>query len=225
LGNFLKKMGVKINGLGTHTIRIQGIKQVSREVKHDIIPDQIEAGTFAVLAAATKSQILIKNVNLEHLDSIISKLQQIGVKMEKHGRNLLVRPAHKLKAFKFQALPYPGLPTDLQAPFGVLATQCYGTSLIHDPLFEGRLGYIQELIKMGANAIVADSHRAIINAPTPLYGTEIKTLDLRAGATLIIAGLLAKGETIINQAEIIDRGYEKIEERLRKIGAQISRIS
>ena len=121
-------------------------------------------------------------------------------------------------------MPYPGFPTDLQSPFGVLATQCQGASLIQDPLFEGRMNYVSELIKMGANAIVADPHRVIINGPTTLYGREIKSFDLRAGATLIIAGLIAEGETIINQAEIVDRGYEEIEKRLSYLGAKIKRI-
>ena len=137
---------------------------------------------------------------------------------------MTIQPSPQLKAFRLQTLPYPGFPTDLQAPFGVLATQAKGTTLIQDPLFEGRMGYVSELIKMGANAIVADPHRVIINGPTPLYGTDIRSFDLRAGATLIIAGLIAQGETIIDQAEIVDRGYEKIEERLNKLGAQIKRI-
>ena len=220
---FLSKMGAKIQGIGTHSLKIKGVKKL-KGVNYRIIPDQIEVGTFVVLAAATKSKILIKNIISEHLESILLKLEQIGVKFKVFQKELLIYPSGNLKSFKLQALPYPGFPTDLQAPFAVLATQTQGTSLIHDPLYEGRMGHIPELIKMGANAKVVDPHQVVINGPASLYGAEIKTLDLRAGATLIIAGLVAQGETIIDQAEIIDRGYEKIEERLAKLGAEIKRM-
>ena len=120
-----------------------------------------------------------------------------------------------------QTGPYPAFPTDVQAPFGVLATQASGTSLIHDIMFEGRLGYINELIKMGANATICDPHRVLISGPTPLYGTEIRSLDLRAGATLVIAGLVAEGETMIRDAEILDRGYYQLKERLTLLGAEM----
>jgi len=220
---FLSKMGAKIQGIGTHSLKIKGVKKL-KGVNYKIIPDQIEAGTFAVLAAATKSKILIKNIIPEHLESIFLKLEQIGVKFKVFQKELLIYPTGNLKSFKLQALPYPGFPTDLQAPFAVLATQTHGISLIHDPMYEGRMGYIPELIKMGANATVVDPHQVVIKGPTSLYGTEIKTIDLRAGATLIIAGLVARGETVIDQAEIIDRGNEKIEERLAKLGAEIKRI-
>ncbi|MFN3301500.1 MAG: UDP-N-acetylglucosamine 1-carboxyvinyltransferase [Patescibacteria group bacterium] len=223
LCNFLNKAGAKISGIGTHTLEIIGTKKL-KGVEHTIIPDQIETGTLAVIGALNQGKILIKNIAPEHLDIILLKLKQIGVNFELKKNSLLVYHTAKLKAFNLQTLPYPGFPTDLQAPFGLLATQCQGTSLIKDPMYEGRLGYIQELVKMGANAIIADPHRVIITGPTPLYGQEIKTLDLRAGATLIIAGLIAYGETIINDAEIIDRGYEKIDERLAKLGAKIKRL-
>jgi len=224
LCRFLNKMGAKIEGIGTHTLKIKGVKKL-RGVKYKIIPDQIEAGTFAALAAATKSQIFIKNVNPDHLEIILLMLERIGVKFDLYKEGLMIHPSINLRSFKLQILPYPGFPTDLQAPFAILSTQVRGTSLIHDPLFESRMGYVAELIKMGANAIVADPHRVIINGPTPLYGTEIKTFDLRAGAALIIAGLVAHGETIIREAEIVDRGYEKIEERLSCLGAEIKRIN
>ena len=223
LCHFLQRMGAKIWGIGTHTLRIRGVKKL-KGTTYKIIPDQIEVGTFAVLAAATKSRLLIKNIVPAHLDSIFSKLEAIGLRFKVFSKDLLIYSATKLKPFKLQTLPYPGFPTDLQAPFAVLATQVHGTSVIYDSLYEARTGHITELIKMGANAIVTSPHRVIINGPTPLYGTEIKTPDLRAGATLIIAGLVAQGETVINQAEIIDRGYERIEERLSQIGAEIKRV-
>lgn len=219
---FLNKMGADIKEIGTHTLRIKGQKRLFG-AKHRIIPDQIEAGTFAVVAAATHSEVEIKNIIPEHLDIVLLTLQKIGVKFELDKKSLLVKPSSNLQAFKLQAMPYPGFPTDLQAPFGVLATQCRGTSLIHDPLYEGRLGYINELQKMGANAVICDPHRVLITGPTPLYGQEIKGLDLRAGATMVIAGLVAKGETILSGAEILDRGYESLDERLRGLGAAIER--
>ncbi len=223
LCNFLNKMGAKIAGIGTHTLMIDGVKEL-HGAEHTIIPDQIEVGTLAVMAAATRGEIKIKHIIPEHLEIILLKLKQVGVNFEVGPDYLQVLPSADLRAFKLQTMPYPGFPTDLQSPFGVLATQCQGTSLIQDPLFEGRMGYVNELAKMGANAIIADPHRVIITGPTPLYGQDIKSLDLRAGATLIIAGLIATGQTTINQAEVIDRGYEKIEERLVKLGAHITRV-
>lgn len=221
LCSFLNQMGAKIKGVGTHTLEIEGVKEL-KGIKYSIIPDQIEIGTFAVMAAATRSHITIENIIPEQLDIILLKLKQIGVNF-KVGNNFLEILPSELKSFRLQTMPYPGFPTDLQAPFAILATQAIGTSLIHDPMFEGRMGYVSELVKMGANAIVADPHRVIISGPTPLYGIGIKSFDLRAGATLIIAGLVAQGQTIVSQAEIIDRGYEKIEERLKQLGADIIR--
>lgn len=223
LCHFLNEMGAKISGIGTHTLIVDGVKKV-KGVEHTIIPDQIEVGTFAVAATVTRGEVKIKNIVPEHLEIILLKLKQMGVKFEVGENYLQIYPSTNLRAFKLQTMPYPGFPTDLQAPFGVLATQCHGTSLIQDPLFEGRMAYVQELIKMGANAIIADPHRVVITGPTPLYGQEIKSFDLRAGATLIIAGLIAHGQTIINQAEVVDRGYERIEERLGKLGASIKRF-
>lgn len=226
---FLQKMGAKIQGSGTHILVIDGVKSL-QGAEHIIIPDQIEIGTFAVAAAATRGEIEILPVIPEHLDIIVLKLGQAGVNYEicnfdqNKAAILKIKPSLSLKSFRLQSLPYPGFPTDLQAPFGVLATQCAGASLIQDPMFEGRMSYVNELVKMGANAIIADPHRVIINGPTPLFGREIKSLDLRAGATLIIAGLIAEGETIINEAEVVDRGYEDIKGRLQALGARIERI-
>jgi UDP-N-acetylglucosamine 1-carboxyvinyltransferase len=219
---FLNNMGAKISGVGTHTLIIEGVEKL-HGARHILIPDQIEIGTFAVAAAVSRGEVAIEGIMPEHLDIILLKLKEVGVNFELGGNFLKIKPSTNLQAFRLQALPYPGFPTDLQAPFGVLATQCAGTSLIQDPLYEGRMNYVSELIKMGANAIVADPHRVVITGPTPLYGQEIKSFDLRAGATLIIAGLIADGETIINEAEIVDRGYEKIEERLSALGAKIKR--
>ncbi|MDO8581652.1 MAG: UDP-N-acetylglucosamine 1-carboxyvinyltransferase [bacterium] len=222
LALFLQEMGAKIAGAGTHTLTIQGVSQL-HGADHTVIPDQIEVGTFAVAAAVTGGDVLITNIVADHVDLVRSKLHQIGVKTELTDHSLHVTASFPLRSFRLQTFPYPGFPTDLQAPFGVLATQCSGTSLIHDPMYEGRLGYVSELIKMGANAIICDPHRVLVTGPTPLHGQEVKSLDIRAGATLLIAGLIADGETIIHDAEVLDRGYEKFEERLRNIGAEITR--
>lgn len=227
LCHFLNFAGAKIKGIGTHTLIIEGVKQIAG-IQYTLIPDQIEIGTFAVLAALTKGKIKIENIVSEHLEIILLKLKQIGIdfKLENFNKNtnLIINPVSHLKNFNLQTLPYPGFPTDLQAPFAVLATQCQGSSLIYETLYEGRFKYADELIKMGAKIKNLDSHQILISGPTPLFGQEIKSFDLRAGATLIIAGLIAQGETIINQAEIVDRGYERIEEKLLELGADIKRV-
>jgi UDP-N-acetylglucosamine 1-carboxyvinyltransferase len=222
LCKFLLGMGAKISGYGTHRVVIEGVKNL-HGTTHQIVPDYIEVGTWAVLAAVSRGELNISPVVPDHLASVLLKLREIGVLYELKNNTLVVRASRQLKSFKLQAMPHPGFPTDLQAPFSVLATQANGTSLIHDPLYEGRMNHITELIKMGANALIADPHRVVVTGPTPLYGREIRSFDLRAGATLVIAGLIAQGETIINDAEVIDRGYEHIDERLKTVGAHLRR--
>ncbi len=230
LARFLNKMGARVKGLGVHTIQIEGIgkkdsSSMLHGAEHKLIPDPIEAGTFAIAAIATKGDVEINNVNPHELDLVIEKLKEIGANIETKKNKLLIKPASKLNAIKkIEARTYPGIPTDLQAPFAVLATQAEGTTLIHDTMYENRLAYINELNKMGANAIICDPHRALITGPTPLYGQNITSFDLRAGATLIIAALLATGKSTIDKIEQVDRGYEKIEERLRNLGADIERV-
>lgn len=228
LGGFLNILGAKITGLGTHDFKISGSKKLNdskREVNFNIINDPIEAGTFMVLGALAAKQLVIKNAPLRHLVAPILKFKEFDADFYIENNNIIVKNSlKKIRSAKVQTLPYPGFPTDLQAPFGVLATQSKGETLIFDTLYEGRLRYIKELVKMGARAKILDPHRAIIFGRTPLHGATIKSLDLRAGATLVIASLIAKGETILHDAETIDRGYEKLEERLRLIGADIKRI-
>lgn len=221
----LKKMGVKIKVLPEHIIEIQGNKKL-KGFKYSLISDPIEAGTFVLMAAATKSTITIKNFPYDYLRLTLKRLRDFGLDWElKDNDTLIVKSSNNIKVDKVQALPYPGIPTDLLPLFGVLATQTEGLTLLHDPLYEGRLKYLEELNKMGANIIFADPHRAIVTGPTPLYGVEINSPDLRGGASLIVGALIAKGQTTISNIYQIDRGYEKIDERLRAIGADIQRIS
>lgn len=223
LGRFLRKMGANIKGCGFHTIQIDGVEKL-HGARHTIQPDPIEAGTFVIAAGATRGDVLVKNVVPDELDLVLEKLKEAGVVFEINGNTIHVKPTTKLGTLsKIEARTYPGIPTDLQAPFAVLATQTDGNTLVHDTLYEGRMNYINELTKMGANAVICDPHRAIITGPTPLYGTDINSFDLRAGATMIIAALLAQGKSTLSGIEQVDRGYEAIEERLANLGADIKR--
>jgi UDP-N-acetylglucosamine 1-carboxyvinyltransferase len=224
LAYFLQKMGATIEGIASHTLVVKGSSEL-HGASHDIIPDPIEAGTFILLAHATKSNLTIKNVEAGYLTLFFKRLKDFGFPYEFSGPNTLVTyPWNSAKIDRIQTLPHPGLATDLQSAFGVLATQTKGATLLHDPLYEGRLKYLEELNQMGADIIFCDPHRAIINGPTPLYGTSITSVDLRGGAALVIAGLVAHGKTAIGNVYQIDRGYEKLEERLQSIGADIQRI-
>jgi UDP-N-acetylglucosamine 1-carboxyvinyltransferase len=226
LCRFLVKCGAKIKGIGSHDIEIDGVKSLKAPTTAwPVVPDMLEIGTFAVAAALTKGDIEMSPVVPEHLDAIRNALSRVGVRHDIDGDTFRVQGVGRMDSFKLQTMIYPGFPTDLQAIFGLLATQCHGTTLLHDPMFESRMGYINELTKMGANAIIADPHRAIVTGPTPLRGTEIRSLDLRAGATMVLAGLAAQGETIIHDAEMVYRGYEDLDGRLRELGADITRIN
>lgn len=226
LGNFLiKSLGAKIIGLGSHWINSSPAElNPPKAIRYQIINDPIEAGTFAVMAAATKSNLNIKGVNVNHLDAPLEKLKEFGVVFECNGNTLSINgEKSSLRAARVQTLPYPGLPTDLQAPFGVLATQSVGKTFIFDMMYQNRLGYVNELKKMGADAEIIDPQRAVINGPIELRGTEMESLDLRAGATLVIAALAAQGKSIIGNIEQVDRGYERLDERLQNLGANIVR--
>lgn len=221
----LKKMGAEIKKAGVSCLRISGKKKL-KGFNHTIISDPIETGTFIVATLATQGDVLIKNAQLSFLDLFLKRLYDFGAKFEILGtESIRVLPSPNLKIDKIQSLPYPGIHSDLQPELGVLATQTKGPTLIHDPLYEGRLKYLEDLNKMGADIIFCDPHRAIVYGPTQLQGAEIPSPDLRAGAALVIAGLIAKGKTIINNIYQIDRGYEKIEERLQQLGADIKRIN
>jgi len=224
LGKFLVLMGARIKGLGTHTLEITGTKNL-RGAKHTIIPDANEAATFLIMGVVTGSPIRVKNAVENHLDLVLEKLREFGADFKIGKDYIEVVPAKKLQAIsKIDTRTYPGIPSDVQAPFGILATQAQGETLMYDTLFEGRFNYIGEIKRMGANANVVDAHQVMIAGPTKLKGQEIKSFDLRAGASLIIAALLAQGKTIIKDIYQVDRGYERIEERLQKLGADIRRI-
>jgi len=227
VARFLNASGAEIGSAGTPTIRIKGKENLSRNnVEHNIIPDSDEAVSLAVLAASTRSDVVIRGINPDFIEDGILKLKTLGANLEVGEDYLHVKkPTALYRAGKIQSGLYPKLMSDQLPPFAVLATQAQGTSLIHEWMYEGRLGYVNELIKLGANAVIMDPHRALIIGPTPLRGAELRSLDIRSGMTTIIAGLVAEGETIINDVNIIDRGYEKIEERLRALGADIKRVT
>ncbi len=218
---FLQASGARIKGIGTHELEIVGVERLTPPASWEVIADANEAATFAVAAAVTHGSLKITGVDPTHMEASISLLRRAGVPVEILPDGLHVRRAPRLQAFRLQAMIYPGFPTDNQAPFGLLATQCHGTTILHDPLFESRLGYLNELAKMGANVVIADPHRAVVNGPTPLRGTDIRSLDLRAGVTMVLAGLIAEGETVIHDAEIVYRGYERLDERLQSVGARL----
>lgn len=222
LANFLKKMGAKIRGEGTHQIETFGMKKL-KGAKYSVIPDRIEVGTFALAAASTGGNVLIEGIKSSHLESFLWKLKEVGVNFKVGEDYLNIVPSHHLKATNIKTAPYPGFATDFQAPFAVLLTQASGKSIIFETIFEERLSYIAELVKMGAEAKILNPHECEIKGPTKLKGTRLTVHDLRAGATLILADLVASGRSEINQVEIIDRGYERLEEKLRSLGADIKR--
>ncbi|MCX6790932.1 MAG: UDP-N-acetylglucosamine 1-carboxyvinyltransferase [Candidatus Gribaldobacteria bacterium] len=220
----LKNMGADIEGVGTHTLKIKGVKKL-KGVEHKIVSDYLEAGTFIVMGALTEGRLVVKNVVLEHLDHFLEKLRQMGIDFRKDTNSVEVFESRDIKPVKVQALPYPGFPTDLLPLVVPVLTQATGKSLIHDPLYENRLQYTQELRKMGADIEIVDPHRAFVFGPTLLKGVTIESWDIRAGASLVLAGLMAEGKTTIKNVDQIDRGYEKIEERLNQLGCNIKRAS
>lgn len=223
LASVLEKMGAEINSNWARQIEITGKKKL-KGFKHTIISDPIETGTFIIAALATKGEVIIKQAELSFLDLFLKRLKDFGAKFQVlDSKTIKIKPSKRLAMDKIQSLPYPGIHSDLQPELGVLATQMKGPTLIHDPLFEGRLKYLEELNKMGANIIYCDPHRAIVYGPSQLQGVTLRSSDLRAGAALLIAGLVAKGTTEIQNIYQIDRGYEKIEERLTGLGADIKR--
>lgn len=224
LAILLNRMGARVSETASHTITVRGRRNLKGGAFTNI-SDMLEAGFFILLGAATRSKIKVEGAPIADLRLFFKKLDDIGIKYRTDDRtaSVTVLPS-TLRSFKMQSLPHPGIPTDMQAPFSVIATQAQGSSLIHDPLYEGRLRHILELTKMGASAVICDPHRVIINGPTPLFGKTMPSLDIRSGATLVMAGLVAEGRTIIEEADIIERGYFQLPERLQSLGARINKV-
>lgn len=223
LCQLLVKMGAKIDGIGEETIRIKGVEELGGAT-HRIIPDRIEAGTFLVAGALNQDEITLTNVCSEHLTTVIEKLKFSGAIIEqREPETLTVKGINKIRPQDITTSSYPGFPTDMQAQFTVLMTQAEGTSIITETIFDRRFSHINELLRLGANIEVLGD-KAVVKGKTPLSGAEVIASDLRASASLVLAGLIASGETIINDVEHLDRGYEKIEEKLKAIGANIERL-
>jgi UDP-N-acetylglucosamine 1-carboxyvinyltransferase len=222
LAALLNKMGAKIEGAGSSTIRIQGVSKL-HGARHKIIPDRIEAGTFVIAGALTGGDLIVNNCDPAHLGALLHKLEECGVKFKTNGECVRVMGGGPLRAADISTEEYPGFPTDMQAQYMALATQAEGTSVVTENIFENRFMHAQELVRMGAN-IKVEGRRALVRGKTPLSAAAVQCSDLRASASLVIAALVADGETILDRVYHVDRGYERIEEKLRAVGAQIRRI-
>ncbi len=223
LANFLNKMGARIKGAGTDTIKIEGVKKLG-SVAHHVIPDRIEAGTFMVGAAMTGGNVLIKNIVPDHLKAVIAKLRECGAYIEMIDEGMIVRGDKKpLNSTDIKTLPYPGFPTDMQSPFMALLTVAKGPSVVIETVFENRFMHVGEFNRMGAN-IKTDGNCAIIPGNKKLQGAQVVATDLRAGAAVVLTGLVADGTTEVSQIYHVDRGYENFVEKLRALGANIMRV-
>jgi UDP-N-acetylglucosamine 1-carboxyvinyltransferase len=222
LAALLNKMGARIEGAGTATIRVHGVETL-HGARHRIIPDRVEAATFVIAGAVSGGDLNVAGCEPHHLDALLRKLEETGVKTCAAADSIRVMGDNPLKAADMVTEEYPGFPTDMQAQFMALATQAEGTSLITENIFENRFMHAQELVRMGAN-IKIEGRRAVVRGKTPLSAAAVQASDLRASASLVIAALVADGETIIDRVYHIDRGYENIEEKLRGVGAKIRRI-
>ena len=230
LAVLLNKMGAKIDGAGTPEIRIRGVSRL-HGAEHTIIPDRIEAATFLTAAGITGGELVVERCNPEHLMAVLAKLGEVGVQVvpdadngTNGGHKLTVKAGTKLRAFNVTTQEYPGFPTDMQAQYMALMTQAEGSSVITETIFENRFMHALELARMGAD-IAVNGRRAVVCGKTLLSGAKIQASDLRASASLVLAGLAAEGETLIDRVYHIDRGYERIEEKLTQVGAKIARIS
>lgn len=223
LANFLNAMGADIKGAGTDVIKIRGKKHLNGGHTYTIIPDQIEAGTYMIAAAATKGDVLIKNIIPKHMESLTAKLQEMNVKVEVYDDSIRVCGKDKIQKVNIKTLPYPGFPTDLQPPITALLCGAEGTSIITEGVWDNRFQYVDELKRMGAR-IKVEGRMAVIEGPVDLTGAPVRAMDLRAGAAMVIAGLMARGETVISNIHYIDRGYERLDEKLKSLGADIQRV-
>jgi UDP-N-acetylglucosamine 1-carboxyvinyltransferase len=222
LAELLNKMGAKIQGAGTSTIRVTGVSKL-KGAKHRIIPDRIEAGTFIIAGAMTGGDLNVTGCDPSHLGAVLAKLKEVGVKTKATGDSVRVMGDNPFTAADMTTEEYPGFPTDCQAQFMALATQAEGMSVITENIFENRFMHAQELVRMGAN-IKIEGRKAVVQGKSPLSAAAVLASDLRASASLVLAALVADGETIIDRVYHLDRGYENIEEKLRGVGAEIKRI-
>ena len=223
LANFLNTMGADIRGAGTDVIKINGVKELKGNATYSIVPDQIEAGTFMLAAIASKGDVTIHNCITKHLEPVIAKIQEIGGNVDANGDHVRVWWTKRTTKANIKTLPYPGFPTDLQSQMGVVLSMSAGTSIINESIWDSRFQYTQELNKMGAK-ITTSGKTAIFEGVDYLYGAPVTATDLRAGAALIMAGTSANGVTEVFNLHHIDRGYENIEEKFRKLGANIERV-
>lgn len=223
LANFINKMGGRVMGAGTDTIRIDGVKEL-HGATHHVIPDRIEAGTFMVAAAITHGDVLIENVIPEHLTALIAKMREMGVEITEEGNGLRVRANDPLKAVDVKTMPYPGFPTDMQAQMMALMLTAQGTSIITETVFENRFMHVEEFRRMNA-ALKIEGRSAFVEGPVKLQGAEVAATDLRAAAALILAGLATEGVTRVTKLHHLDRGYVDFEKKLRALGANIERVS
>ncbi len=221
VANFLNAMGAKVRGAGTDTIRITGVEEM-RGGSYSIIPDQIEAGTFMLLAAAAGGEVLVRNIIPRHMDCLVSKLEEMGVKITQYDDSVRVERTGQLRGISVRTMPYPGFPTDLQPQIVAMLSTVNGKSVVLEDVWESRFQYVEQLVNMGAD-IKIEGKRAIINGGR-LSGADVTATDLRAGAALMIAGAAAEGVTCIASPHYIDRGYSDIERRLRSVGVKIERI-
>lgn len=222
LVTYLNSMGANIRGAGTNIIRIQGVPELKGAV-HTVIPDRIEAGTYLIAAAMAGGDVYVENALSEHLKPVVAKLKEAGVTVEEHIDGIRVISDGTLKAADIKTLPYPGFPTDMQAQFMALTTIAKGTSTVMETVFENRFMHVDELKKMGAQIRIED-RRAIVDGIKRLHGAEVRATDLRAGAALVCAGLAADGETKVTQLSHIDRGYDDLVGKLKRLGADIVRV-
>ena len=224
VANFLNTMGADIRGAGTDTIKVIGKKELKGNATYSIVPDQIEAGTFMVAAVASKGDILLKNCITKHLESITAKILEVGGHVEDYGDSMRVYCKKRPIKTTIKTLPYPGFPTDMQSQMGVVLSIANGTSIINESIWESRFQYTDELNKMGAH-ITANGKTAFFEGVKELVGAPVYASDLRAAAALVVAGIIAKGQTEVYNLQYLDRGYEKIEDKFRALGANIERVS
>jgi UDP-N-acetylglucosamine 1-carboxyvinyltransferase len=223
VGSLLRDMGARVDGVGTPRITVQGVERL-RGYRAAMLPDRIEAGTIAIGAAITNGEVVLEQVSEPDMVPLTHKLRHAGAEVWWSGGSMMVRGTGELKATEIQALPFPGFPTDLQAAFAVLMTQARGTSHIYERVFNDRLRYVRELERMGADIQLLDKQHAQIDGPTRLHGSEVSALDIRSGASLVLAGLVAEGETFIRETQHLRRGYEDIVGKFARLGACISYV-